>query len=62
MHPTIERGTPEYLEWKAYFERHLGGLPFVFRRLMQGEQQSMTMPEQHPQWFDPSWQPGGLGL
>jgi hypothetical protein len=57
MHPTIKRDGPTIRLWKEYFDRHLGGRPKAFKMLMDGSIMEMTVPEETPQWFDPSFEP-----
>jgi hypothetical protein len=63
VHPTISLASPEKLAWHEYFDRHLGGRPLAFQMFLDGGIREMTLPEQLPQWFDPSfttepgWQP-----
>lgn len=56
-HPTLTRDAPDFHTWQQYFEQHLGGRPIGFRMLMAGEISELTVPEQVPQWFDPSFEP-----
>lgn len=55
LHPTIEIETAR--EWVDYWVNHLGGLPFCAQRLMDGSVKELTVPEIHPQWFDPTYNP-----
>lgn len=43
--------------WHEYFAGHLGGFPWAMRALLAREIWGMTVPEQLPQWFDPSFTP-----
>jgi hypothetical protein len=56
-HPVITLQSREFPAWQEYFERHLGGRPMAFRMLLDGSIREMTVPEQVPQWFDPSFAP-----
>ena len=58
-HPAIKAGSKEFWLWNEYFDRWLGGRPFVFKMLLDAEPgaREMTVPEAEPQWFDPSFQP-----
>lgn len=56
-HPTISPGTTEFALWFQYFQRHLGGLPWAMRALLDRKISAMTVPETVPQWFDPSFEP-----
>jgi hypothetical protein len=64
-HPTITRDSKNFMVWREYFERYLGGRPWAFKALLDGRIQSMTLPEELPQWFDPTftatpgWRPAG---
>lgn len=55
LHPTISLESAELPAWSQYFERHLGGHPRAFQLLLDGTIVEMTLPEQEPQWFDPSF-------
>ncbi len=59
MHPTITRESQEFAIWRDYFDRHLDGRPWCFKALAGGTIAEMTIPEQFPQWFDPSFSPSG---
>jgi hypothetical protein len=59
MHPTIALESPDFRLWLEYFDRWLGGRPLCFRMLMDATIKEMTVPEPVPQWFDPSFVPGG---
>lgn len=54
-HPIITRKSTEFRLWHEYFARHLGGFPWAFQALLDEKIESMTLPEQEPQWFDPSF-------
>ena len=56
-HPTITRDSPDFLLWREYFERYLGGRPWAFKALLDGRISSMTLPEPMPQWFDSTFEP-----
>lgn len=56
-HPTITLMSPELPFWRKYFEHWLGGHPWAFQRLLDAQIAEMTVPEQEPQWFDPSFDP-----
>jgi hypothetical protein len=56
-HPTMTCDSPALPLWREYFERHLGGRPWAFKALLDGTIQSMTLPEEMPQRFDPSFVP-----
>jgi hypothetical protein len=56
-HPTVTLTSPDFMLWREYFDRHLGGRPWAFKALLDGRINSMTLPEQQPQRFDPSFVP-----
>lgn len=53
--PIIKPGSPEWEAWDRYFRGHLGFHPYAMQRVLSGQQQSMTVPAQWPEWFDPSF-------
>lgn len=53
--PTIRPGSPEWLAWERYFDRHLHWRPWIFKAVVRGEKQVMTVPTQWPEWFDSSF-------
>lgn len=53
--PTIQPGSPEWQRWEAYFREYLGFDPLAMRRVRFGQQQSMTVPTQWPEWFDSNY-------
>jgi hypothetical protein len=55
-HPTISPGTTEFALWFQYFQRHLGGLPWAMRAVLDRKISAMTVPELRPEWFDPSFE------
>lgn len=57
VHPTITLGSNNFRLWHEYFAVHLGGLPWAMRALIDGQIQVMSVPEDIPQWFDPSFTP-----
>lgn len=57
MHPTITLASPDFRLWHEYFAEHLGGLPWCMGALIDKNIESMVVPEQVPQWFDPSFAP-----
>jgi hypothetical protein len=54
-HPTIELGTTECELWRSYYQYHLGGYPQAMWMLVQNQIKEMTVPEEDPELFDPSW-------
>lgn len=50
--PTIKLGTPEFNAWMRYFDEHLRWRPWIFKALVGGQKQTMTVPTQWPEWFD----------
>lgn len=56
-HPTIMLESAEFPGWQQYFEQHLGGRPTAFKMLLGHSIEHMSVPEQVPQWFDPSFEP-----
>lgn len=56
-HPTIKLGSADFRLWHEYFTQHLGGLPWAMKALIDSQIESMVVPEQVPQWFDPSFTP-----
>lgn len=55
--PTIALGSQSFPAWHEYFAKHLEGFPWAMRALMERRIQSMTVPEERPEWFDPSFTP-----
>jgi hypothetical protein len=58
-HPTIKIDTDDFPVWRQYFEAHLGFVPVVMQAMLLNptdKTREMTVPEQLPQWFDPSFQ------
>lgn len=61
--PVITPSSPNFNEWRQYFQRHLGYTPLVLREILNGRRQEMTVPAMWPNWFDSSfvvdktWQP-----
>lgn len=53
--PAVKPGTPEWTAWERYFDQHLRWRPWVFKAVMHGQKQAMTMPTQWPEWFDLSY-------
>jgi len=49
---------PEFVEWRHYFESHLGGYPVVFKMILDEphSEREYTVPELQPEWFDPTYQ------
>jgi hypothetical protein len=56
-YPTITIGSQWFPAWHEYFAKHLGGFPWAMRALMERKIQVMTVPEERPEWFDPSFTP-----
>jgi hypothetical protein len=56
VHPTIKFKDRDFWLWFEYFDRHLGGLPWVMRALCANEVGVMAVPEQNPEWFDDTFQ------
>jgi hypothetical protein len=56
-HPSLKLDSPDFLAWQEYFEQHLRGRPTAFSMLVDKAIEEMTVPEQVPQWFDPSFTP-----
>jgi hypothetical protein len=53
--PTIRPGSEEWELWRQYFERHLGWVPLVMRKMLDRTPDAslaMTVPTQWPQVFD----------
>lgn len=48
------------VSWEAYFRVHLGGYPYTFRRVLNGDAEGFTLPDARPEAFDMSWQPHGF--
>lgn len=54
------------MAWHEYFDVHIAGRPWAFKALLDASIALMTVPEQMPQWFDPSftpnprWRPGQM--
>lgn len=57
IHPVITLDSGEFPAWQEYFDRHLGGRPKAFAMMLDATIREMTVPEQVPQWFDPSFAP-----
>lgn len=57
IHPTLSRDTPEFMEWWEYYDRHLGKVPITFQMFIDGQSKGYTVPEDRPEWFDPSFHP-----
>ena len=57
--PTIKPGTPEWAAWQDYFDRRLGGRPWMFNAVAFGQKQTMTVPAQWPEWFDRAYAASG---
>lgn len=56
-----EEGRKLLMLWEAYFRLHLGGYPYTFGRVLDGDsEQGFTVPEARPELFDISWQPRGF--
>lgn len=49
----VSPGTPEWDAWEEYFNRQIGQEPAVMKLVRSGGVQSMTVPAQWPEWFDP---------
>lgn len=62
VHPTISLDSSDFQLWRRYFDVHLGGRPCVFRMLVDKAISEMTLPEQVPQWFDPSFDPSPVPI
>lgn len=56
-HPVITRESKEFPLWEQFFDGWLGGRPLSFEMLVDATIKEMTVPEQVPQWFDPSFVP-----
>ena len=58
--PFLSRSLPptaNETEWHEYFRNHLGGFPPTYRLYRDGKIDHLNMPEEHPQDFDPTYQP-----
>lgn len=58
--PVIEPGTAHWDAWERYFREHLGFDPMVMKRVRWGLSNSVTVPSEWPQDFDPSYQTASL--
>lgn len=56
-HPYITLDSASLPVWQEYFERHLGGHPVAFKTMLGKQTHAFTLPEELPQFFDPSFTP-----
>ena len=55
--PMLRADGPTFRIWHEYFVHHLGGKPWAFQALESGRIKQMNIPEERPEWFDPSFVP-----
>lgn len=58
--PTIAPPSIEWIEWREYFERHVGQVPLVMRKMLDRSADApaiMTVPTQFPVQFDHTFRP-----
>lgn len=51
---TIEKGTEQLEAWRKYFQWK-GWEPFALKALDRGKCETIVMPTEFPEWFDPAF-------
>jgi hypothetical protein len=53
--PTIKPGQPEWEPWVRYYREHKKSVPLAMQRVLDGQQQAMTVPAKLPEQFDSTY-------